>query len=208
MKWVQLIAVAGLGLAAPGGQAHPPGSNVSFGIHLGTPVYPRPWCGYYPGVYYRPYPLYYYPPPPRVIVEPAPIIVQQHAPIVVAPPPPSVAVQPSPSLVPTANVVVASSEAIDRHLQLLTSPDELVRRDAVMDLGRLKAEGALDPLAATLAGDKSPVVRDAAARALGLIAAPRSLAALTHAAQADTDRDVRRSAQFAVEVIQANLRSR
>ena len=41
-----------------------------------------------------------------------------------------------------------------------------------------------------------------------LIGSPRSLTALTHAAQADADRDVRRSAQFAVEVIQANQRPR
>jgi HEAT repeat protein len=62
----------------------------------------------------------------------------------------------------------------------------------------------VDPLAATLAGDRSPAVRDAAARALGLIASPQALPALERAAQADADRDVRRSAQFAVEVIQAN----
>ena len=60
-----------------------------------------------------------------------------------------------------------------------------------MELGRTKSERALDPLAATLAGDRSPVVRDAAARALGLIASPKALPALTHAAQADTDRDER-----------------
>jgi HEAT repeat protein len=40
---------------------------------------------------------------------------------------------------------------------------------------------------------------------LGLIASPRSLPALIQAAQADNDRDVRHSAQFAVEIIRANL---
>jgi HEAT repeat protein len=50
------------------------------------------------------------------------------------------------------------------------------------------------------------VVREAAARALGLIALPGSLEALQHAAQADEDRDVRRSAAFAADVIRANLR--
>ena len=39
---------------------------------------------------------------------------------------------------------------------------------------------------------------------IGLIGSPRALTALTYAAQADSDRDVRRSAQFAVDVIQTN----
>src|SRR5207244_1824299 len=95
--------------------------------------------------------------------------------------------------------------ALNQHMQMLSHPEEAVRRDAAMDLGRLKADGAVDALTASLAGDRSPAVRDAAARALGLIGSPRSLAALTHAAQADTDRDVRHSAQFAVEIIQASM---
>src|SRR5262249_5883046 len=74
------------------------------------------------------------------------------------------------------------------------------------ELGRMKADRAIDPLLAALAGDRSPVVRDAAARALGLIGSPRALTALLHAAQADNDRDVRHSAPFAVEVIQTNSR--
>ena len=54
--------------------------------------------------------------------------------------------------------------------------------------------------------DASPIARDGAARSLGLIAAPSSLKALIYAAQADNDREVRHSAQFAVEVIRSNLR--
>jgi len=46
-------------------------------------------------------------------------------------------------------------------------------------------------------------VRESAARALGLIASPSALPALQRAAQVDADRDVRRSAQFAVDVIQS-----
>ena len=42
-----------------------------------------------------------------------------------------------------------------------------------------------------------------AARALGMIAAPQSLTALTYAAQADPDRDVRHSANFAVDIIKS-----
>jgi hypothetical protein len=44
-----------------------------------------------------------------------------------------------------------------------------------------------------------------AARALGLIAAPPPLLAWQTAAQADEDREVRHSAQFAAEVIRGNL---
>jgi HEAT repeat protein len=57
-----------------------------------------------------------------------------------------------------------------------------------------------------LNSDTSPRARDAAARALGLIAAPQSLNALQTAAQADDDREVRQSARFAAEVIRGNLR--
>jgi HEAT repeat protein len=85
---------------------------------------------------------------------------------------------------------------------MLADADERVRSDSVMQLGRLKATQAVDPLAATLAGDRSATVREAAARALGLIGSPSAMPALQRAAQSDNDRDVRRSAQFAVEVIQ------
>jgi HEAT repeat protein len=73
----------------------------------------------------------------------------------------------------------------------------------VLQLGRSKDPRAVDPLAATLAGDRSAMVREAAARALGLIGSPAALPALQNAAQVDSDHDVRRSAQFAVEVIQS-----
>jgi HEAT repeat protein len=125
-----------------------------------------------------------------------------------------------PSLQPAPVVRAASSPAtetalqpvsndqrraqVHQYLKLLSHPDERARREAALQLGRLKAKRAADPLAATLAGDASPSVRETAARALGLIGAPQSLTALQRAAQADADRDVRHSAQFAVEVIQAN----
>jgi HEAT repeat protein len=78
--------------------------------------------------------------------------------------------------------------------------------DAVLNLGKMKAAQAVDAVAATMAGDKSPQVRDAAARSLGLMGSPAALTALKYAAQADSDRDVRHSAQFAVEVIQSNMK--
>jgi HEAT repeat protein len=202
MKSIQLLTTGALGLAlfATHAEAHPR-SSVSFGINFGVPLY-RPCYG--PHVYYRPYPIYYAP-PPRVIYEPAPIVVQP-APIVVTSPPASVAapqVTPVPSQV---QLTSSSGTSVTAHVQLLSHGDEAVRRDAVMDLGRQKADSAVDALTATLAGDRSPIVRDAAARALGLIGSPRALTALMHAAQADNDRDVRRSAQFAVEVIQIHNR--
>jgi HEAT repeat protein len=92
---------------------------------------------------------------------------------------------------------------IDHHLQQLADPDERVRAETVMQLGRLRASSAVDPLAATLAGDRSPSVREAAARALALIGSPKALPALQQAALADGDRDVRHSAQFAIEVVQS-----
>jgi HEAT repeat protein len=91
---------------------------------------------------------------------------------------------------------------IDNNLRQLADQDARIREEAVMQLGRLRAQRAIDPLAATLAGDKSAAVRDAAARALGLIGSPKALPALRRAAQLDTDKDVRRSAQFSIEVVQ------
>jgi HEAT repeat protein len=108
---------------------------------------------------------------------------------------------------PTLRPVVAQSSDLEnspeaqRLLQALADPDEHVRADAATGLGRLKTARALDPLAATLAGDHSPVVRAAAARAMAIIADPRSLLALQRAVQGDPDNDVRRTAQFAMEVI-------
>jgi HEAT repeat protein len=75
----------------------------------------------------------------------------------------------------------------------------------MIQLGRLKAGGAVEPMIRALSEDRSPLARDAAARGLGLIADPAALNALQRAAQSDDDRDVRRSAAFAADVIRANL---
>jgi HEAT repeat protein len=88
-------------------------------------------------------------------------------------------------------------------IEHLKNPDETARAGAVSRLGRLKAVRAVDPLAATLAGDSSPRVREAAAKALGMIGSVKALPALQRAAQNDSDRDVRHSAQFSVELVQA-----
>lgn len=173
----------------------------SVGVSVGAPVY-RPYC-YHPYPYYvRPYPLLY---PAPVIYEPAPVIVRP-APIVVQPSS-SYSVPSTPTFeAPPPTPVQPAGGAHDALLKQLTHPDEKVRADSIMELGRSKLESAVEPLTASLAGDKSPAVRDAAARALGLIGSPRALTALIHAAQADPERDVRHSAQFAVEIIRSNLK--
>jgi HEAT repeat protein len=93
-------------------------------------------------------------------------------------------------------------------LQRLASGDDRGRAEAAQQLGRLRDGRAVGPLTRALEQDRSPAVRDAAARGLGLIGSPASLYALQRAAQADDDRDVRRSAGFAAEVIRANLPQR
>jgi HEAT repeat protein len=90
----------------------------------------------------------------------------------------------------------------DRYLRQLADPDERVRTDSVMQLGRMRSTRAVEPLTATLAGDRSPAVREASARALGLIGSQRALTALKRAVVADNDRDVRQSCQFSIDVIQ------
>jgi hypothetical protein len=204
MRKIQLLMVATVaallfGTFSPPAHGH---GSVSVGIGVGFPCFG--WgCGWY-----RPWPYYYpyYYAPPAVIVQPAPVIqavpVAPVAPAAVAPAAPAAA--PAPSTIYRASAPV--SESGNQYLQQLSNPDEKIRQNAVMELGKQKVDQAVDPLSATLAGDASPMVREAAARALGLIAAPRSLPALIRAAQADNDREVRHSAQFAVEVIRGNLR--
>jgi hypothetical protein len=180
----------------------------SIRIGIGLPLYVGP------GPYYYGYPYSYYPPP---YVVPAPQVVVQS-------PPPPVTVSASPGasesipapvtssaapLPRVTNVIPLSNQSspqVDALVRQLSQPNEAARRDAALQLGRMKANGAIDVLANVLAKDASPIARDGAARALGLIASPASLRALIYAAQADDDPEVRRSAQFAVEVIRSNLR--
>jgi HEAT repeat protein len=101
----------------------------------------------------------------------------------------------------------AHAEAeIDACIQQLRSPEEKVRADALVQLGRLRADRATGPMIKTLNDDPSPAVREAAARGLGLIGQATALAALQRAALDDSDREVRHSASFAADVIRSNLR--
>ena len=211
MKSIWLIAlgtVAGLGLTCTDAQAWHHG-GFAIGVNIGAPVFYRPWPCCYPDYYvYRPYPVYVAPAP--VIVQPAPVVAAPAAQVAsasTAPPPPPVARGAAPeSTQALTSVSYGNPAEVERYVQLLADPNESVRLDAVMQLGKLKADRAIDPVAATLSGDRSPAVRDAAARALGLIGSPRGLTALKYAAQADGDRDVRHSAQFAVEIIQSGMK--
>jgi HEAT repeat protein len=146
-----------------------------------------------------------------VVVAPAPFV--QPVPVAVAATPAAPAIVSTPAVaanIPAPTTIYRAaapvSETGNQHLQQLSNPDAAIRQNAVMELGKQRVDQAVDPLSASLAGDANPSVREAAARALGLIAAPRSLPALIRAAQADNDREVRHSAQFAVEVIRSNLK--
>ncbi len=171
---------------AAAAQAGPP---VRIGIGIGIGPYYRPYYPYYPYYYGYPYPYPYVVPGP-VVVQAPPVVVQPGT-VVSAAPSTSYSptfTAPEPSQITPANANMQTT--FDYHLARLANPDEALRSESVMELGRSKNERAIDPLAATLAGDKSASVRDAAARALGLIASSRALPALIRAAQADNDRDV------------------
>ena len=207
--------LGGIGLLLPllttPAQADP---RISVGFSFGVPYHrlhcrprpcwsPRPYYFRYP----RTYSYIYYErpvvvPPPRVVVQ------ERYVPVRDTTPPPTVPVPTAPPLQPitvnspppTRTPVV--SGVID-NLRLLNDPDETIRSQAVIELGRMKARRAVDPLNATLAGDQSPLVRESAARALGLIGSPQALTALKYASEADPVQEVRNSAQLAMNIILA-----
>jgi hypothetical protein len=206
MLTIRKLILAGVVLAVmPWSVAHAGGF---IGVNIGFPIggcyhhYPY-YGGYY---YYRPYPAVYAVPAP-IYVQPPPLV--ETVPVQPVYPAPATVAAPAPALAPVpATTIRASGEGrqsdIDQCLAHLANPDEKVRADMALQLGRLHALRAVDSLNSTLAKDPSPAVRDATARALGLIGSNASLTALDRAAQEDNDRDVRRSAQYAAEVIRAN----
>jgi hypothetical protein len=172
------------------------------GVRVGGPVYYRSWDPYYYPYYsYYPYRAVYVEPPP-VVVESAPLVVQP-APVAQPVSPSAPSTLPPPAILRSSQIQNASQPDVDRYVQQLRDPDERTRADGVLQLGRLRVVAKVDSVAATLAGDRSPVVREAAARALGLMGSPKALPALQRAASADPDRDVRHSAQFALDIIQS-----
>lgn len=192
MKKLLLLACGALSLLGLSGNLAQAG-RWGVGVYVGPGYYGPYYGGYYAPYYYAPYPVYAAPP---VVVQQAPVVQQ----VPVAQP-----ANPAPAPVVARSQGADTWQAdVDRNLQQLADANDQVRADSVMQLGRLKAQVAVDPLTATLAGDRSPQVREAAARALGLIGSAKAVPALQHAAQADNDRDVRHSAEFALDVLQSN----
>jgi hypothetical protein len=195
MSCKRCLVLAGLALLAlPWGTAQAGGPRIGVGVYVGGPYYYGPyWGGYY---YYRPVvPVYVAPPP--VVVQPGPIVTT-------TPLPPGSSVYPQPQAdLPPPRILETRGDEIDRLLGQLGNPDDAVRADVAIRLGRMRARRAAEPLEHLLASDRSADVRDAAARALGLIGMQASLPALQRAAQSDDDRGVRSSSQFAVDVIRS-----
>jgi HEAT repeats len=205
-KWSLLLGVAVAFAALTPGQGQ---AWVRVGIGIGFPIYAGPYYSPYYYPYYQPYPVYVGPPPVCVAPAPAPV-VQQPAPVY-SQPVPAVRAQESrsPSFEETApppRLAGGSQVDFNRSIQQLSNQDEHVRSDAALELGRMKAQQAVDQLCTMLQSDHSPQARETAARALGLIGNARALGALQNSALADGDREVRHSAQFSAEVIRANLR--
>jgi HEAT repeat protein len=141
-----------------------------------------------------------------VIVQPSPVVVQP-----VSPAPatvshsPTTAEPPLQLLPPPRPVDPSRQKGLEVHLRQLQSADERTRAETAVELGRMQVPRAVGPLIRLLKEDPSPAVRESAARGLGLIGETNALAALQYAAQADADRDVRKSAGYAAEVIRSRL---
>jgi hypothetical protein len=187
--------------------------GISVGVPIGGYYRPYPYYYGYGPYYYRPYPAVYVGPPAVVVgspvVETVPVQPAYAAPAPAAPAVAAAPSDPAPALTPVpANTTVIRASTgeprqteIDNCLAHLGNPDERVRADMAIQLGRLHAVRAVDTLDATLLRDPSPSVRDSAARALGLIGSRAALTSLERAAKDDGNPDVRRSAEYSAEVI-------
>jgi HEAT repeats len=206
MRAMKTIAAALLLTALPWTSAQA-GIGWSVGLNFGGPAYYHPYYGYpYHHYYYRPYPVYVG--PSAVIVQPGPYYpaVPVYQPVYSSPAEVVPAPLPPPTPLPTTiQPTGLRQDGVEQQLQTLSSPDDGQRAAAAVQLGRLKAKRAVQPLTQVLSADRSASVREAAARALGLIDDSAALPALQQAAQGDDDRDVRHSAQFAAEGMRAKL---
>src|SRR5205823_3891479 len=97
------------------------------------------------------------------------------------PNPPMASATPLPTVTNVIPVSNQASSQVDGLIRQLSQTSDTARRDTALQLGRLKANSAVDALSNMLAKDTSPIARDGAARALGLIASPTSLKALIFA---------------------------
>src|SRR5438105_2152556 len=130
-----LTATLILGIASATVEAGPP-VRIGIGIGLGFPYY-RP---YYPYYYGYPYGYPYVVPGP--VVYQAPPVVVQSGPVVGTTPTPSYSSPtfsaPEPNQLHPVNPNIQVS--FDFHLARLSNPDEALRRESVMELGRSKNE--------------------------------------------------------------------
>ena len=196
MKCKRCLLLAGLVLLALSCGSVQAGPYV--GVYVGGPYYYRP---YYRGYYYYPPVVPYYVAPP-VVVQSGPIITTTPIPPGSSP---FAQQQQQTEQVPPPRILETRGDEIDRLLGQLSNPDDKVRADVAMQLGRMKARRAEESLEQVLTADRSADVRDAAARALGLIGIPASVPALQRAAQNDDDRGVRSSSQYAIDVIRSRF---
>jgi hypothetical protein len=191
------------------GYGFPLALGVGLGVGVGLAAAATP-------VYVAAPPVIVTAPPAVVYAPPAPSAAPLAAPPAVPAPannqPPVLhAPAPVPPADPTPAVYNAAPNrlaGLDNAWSDLSSSDQRLRAAAIMTLARQKDRRAVRPLRQALREDRSPAVREAAARGLGLIGAPIALPALQEAAGADDDRDVRRSAAFSAEIIRANLGGR
>jgi hypothetical protein len=168
--------------------AVPARAGWGFGISLGFPVCGPPCC-------YRPVPVFL---PPPVYVQPVPV----YQPVPIYPSAPALA---PPASAPAPLPAPTREGEVDTWLQRLQLPDDRDRAEAAVQLGRLRATGAVGNLSGLLSNDRSGRVREAAARSLGLLGSLDGLPALQRAALADDDPAVRRSAVHSAETIRASL---
>jgi hypothetical protein len=212
MRLVHRLMIA----AALGALALLPGA-ADAGWYVGVRV-----GGPYPYYYWRPYPYYYpYYYAPTVVVAPAVVPGAALPGTVIAQSPPQQGTgaalttqdpgpQGNPPILPPPRPLdlAGRDPQGDALLGQLRAGDDRTRADAANQLGRNQSQRAVDPLMAALISDHSAQVRDASARALGMIGNPIALDALQRAAQADDDREVRASARFAADVIRDRQKSR
>ncbi len=181
-----------------------PQSQTQAGVRIGIGIgLPFPCYGYYGYPYYYAPPYAVYPPsvvyapnaaPPATVYQPGytPTPAPANAPERINPLPNPVPDLAAPTQASASIPVADHPGEVDAVLQRLTNGDDQGRAATAIQLGRSRDGRAVAPLTRAMEQDRSPVVREAAARGLGLIAAPSSLPALQYAAQADDDRDVRK----------------
>jgi len=92
-------------------------------------------------------------------------------------------------------------DRLDEQLSIAKKAEENIRTRVALKLGELRDLTAVQPLIAALK-DEYAAVRKSAAETLGNIGDTRAIVPLTELAQKDSDEDIRKAAQDAMERIQ------